>query len=59
MPLKKMLPMVEPNDVVFGGWDISSMPLDKAMKRAQAILIQYYAFGQGNETCAGNSNSIL
>ena len=33
MPINKLVPMVNPDDVVFGGWDISSMPLDKAMAR--------------------------
>ena len=31
MPLKNMLPMADPNDIVFAGWDISGMPLDKAL----------------------------
>jgi len=29
--------MVHPNDIVLGGWDISAMPLDKAMERAQVL----------------------
>lgn len=37
IPFKKMLPMVEPNDLVLGGWDISSMNLGDAMKRAQVL----------------------
>ena len=35
IPFKKMLPMVEPNDLVLGGWDISSANLADAMKRSQ------------------------
>lgn len=37
VPFSSMLPMVHPNDLVFGGWDISSMPLDGAMARAKVL----------------------
>ncbi|GAA6013649.1 hypothetical protein JCM10207_004802 [Rhodosporidiobolus poonsookiae] len=37
VPLSDVLPMVHPNDLVVGGWDISSFPLDKAMRRAQVL----------------------
>mmetsp|Transcript_33559 Transcript_33559/g.84821 ORF Transcript_33559/g.84821 Transcript_33559/m.84821 type:complete len:518 (+) Transcript_33559:68-1621(+) len=37
VPFKDMLPMVAPTDIVIGGWDISSMPLGDAMKRAQVL----------------------
>ena len=37
VPLKNLLPMVEPNDVVVGGWDICSMPLGDAMKKAKVL----------------------
>ena len=37
LPIHDMLPMVHPNDLVIGGWDISSMPLDEAMDRAQVL----------------------
>jgi myo-inositol-1-phosphate synthase len=37
MPLRDILPTVNPNDVVIGGWDISSMNLADAMKRAQVL----------------------
>jgi len=37
IPLADMLPMVHPNDLVLGGWDISSMPLDQAMRRAKVM----------------------
>ncbi|KAI9465242.1 inositol-3-phosphate synthase [Lactarius psammicola] len=36
-PLSDLLPMVHPNDLVLGGWDISSVPLDAAMKRAAVL----------------------
>jgi myo-inositol-1-phosphate synthase len=36
-PLKHMLPMVNPNDVCWGGWDINKMHLGDAMKRAQVL----------------------
>jgi myo-inositol-1-phosphate synthase len=29
--------MVHPNDLVFGGWDISGLPMDKAMERAKVL----------------------
>jgi len=37
VPLKNMLPMVEPNDVEVGGWDISAMPLGDAMKKSKVL----------------------
>ncbi|KAF8434338.1 hypothetical protein L210DRAFT_3410661 [Boletus edulis BED1] len=37
VPICDVLPMVHPNDIVFGGWDISSMPMDKAMERARVL----------------------
>jgi myo-inositol-1-phosphate synthase len=37
IPFKNLLPMVEPNDLVLGGWDISSMNLADSMKRAQVL----------------------
>lgn len=37
IPFSNMLPMVHPNDLVMGGWDISSMNIGDAMKRAQVI----------------------
>jgi len=33
-PFKALLPMVDPNDLVIGGWDISKMDLYNATKRA-------------------------
>jgi len=35
--LKNMVPMVHPNDIVIGGWDISSQNLADAMERAQVF----------------------
>ncbi len=37
IPFKDMLPMVDPSDVVLGGWDISALALGDAMKRAQVL----------------------
>ncbi|KAL0395624.1 UNVERIFIED_CONTAM: Inositol-3-phosphate synthase [Sesamum calycinum] len=36
-PFKSLLPMVNPDDVVFGGWDISNMNLADAMGRAKVL----------------------
>jgi myo-inositol-1-phosphate synthase len=37
IPFKNMLPMVDPNEMVIGGWDISSMSIGDAMKRAKVL----------------------
>ncbi|RUS77491.1 hypothetical protein EGW08_014738 [Elysia chlorotica] len=37
VPFKSMLPMVNANDIVFDGWDISSLNLGDSMKRAQVL----------------------
>ncbi|XP_038632511.1 inositol-3-phosphate synthase 1-B-like [Scyliorhinus canicula] len=37
VPFKDLLPTVNPNDIVFDGWDISSMNLADAMGRAQVL----------------------
>lgn len=37
VPFASLLPMVHPNDLVVGGWDISSMPIADAMGRAQVF----------------------
>jgi myo-inositol-1-phosphate synthase len=37
VPISDVLPMVHPNDLVFGGWDISGLPMDKAMERAKVL----------------------
>lgn len=36
-PFKGLLPMVNPNDIVLGGWDISGLNLAEAMERAQVL----------------------
>lgn len=35
VPFNKLLPMVNPDDIVLGGWDISSLNLAESMERAQ------------------------
>jgi myo-inositol-1-phosphate synthase len=37
IPFHDVLPMVHPNDLVIGGWDISSMNIAAAMDRAQVL----------------------
>jgi myo-inositol-1-phosphate synthase len=37
IPFNEILPMVHPNDLVLGGWDISSMNLADAMNRAKVL----------------------
>ena len=37
LPFHNLLPMVHPNDLVIGGWDISSMNIAQAMDRAQVL----------------------
>ncbi|EGC32229.1 inositol-3-phosphate synthase [Dictyostelium purpureum] len=37
VPLKTVIPMVHPNDIVFGGWDINGANLADAMQRAQVF----------------------
>lgn len=37
VPFNSMLPMVNPNDLIIGGWDINSMALGDAMKRAKVL----------------------
>ncbi|XP_068456699.1 inositol-3-phosphate synthase 1-A-like [Clinocottus analis] len=37
VPICDLLPMVHPNDIVFDGWDISSMDLGSAMERAEVL----------------------
>ena len=37
LPLKDLLPMVDPNDLVVGGWDISATPLGDAMTAAKVL----------------------
>jgi len=37
VPLSSMVPLVNPNDIVIGGWDISNANLADAMKRAKVL----------------------
>ncbi|KAJ3002727.1 hypothetical protein NUW54_g5690 [Trametes sanguinea] len=37
VPISDVLPMVHPNDLVLGGWDISGLRMDEAMTRAQVL----------------------
>jgi myo-inositol-1-phosphate synthase len=37
VPLNRVVPMVHPNDVVLGGWDISKMNLAEAMERSGVL----------------------
>ncbi|KAJ3450607.1 myo-inositol-1 phosphate synthase [Anaeramoeba flamelloides] len=37
VPFKSVLPSVNPNDLVIGGWDINKMNLADAMERAQVL----------------------
>ncbi|CEG42668.1 inositol-3-phosphate synthase [Plasmopara halstedii] len=37
IPFHNLLPMAAPNDLVIGGWDISSLNMAEAMKRAQVL----------------------
>jgi len=37
VPLKAVLPMVDPNEIVWGGWDINSANLADAMQRAKVL----------------------
>ncbi|KAF4739059.1 synthase [Perkinsus olseni] len=36
-PMNKVVPMVDPNEVVLGGWDISGLNMHAAMKRAKVL----------------------
>ena len=36
-PLESVLPLLEPNDIEIGGWDISAMNMGDSMRRAQVI----------------------
>ena len=53
IPFSSMLPMVHPNDLVVGGWDISSMNLADAMKRAKVRTLPQLGFTRCSAThCA-------
>ena len=50
-PFKSLLPMVKPEDLVLGGWDISSLNLADAMERAQVCLHGGSIWLRLNEYC--------
>lgn len=37
MPFSSLLPMVDPSDLVLGGWDISALNIGDAMRRAKVL----------------------
>ena len=37
VPMRDMLPMVDPNEIVYDGWDISSKNLGQAMEDARVL----------------------
>lgn len=37
LPLNKIMPLVNPNDVTISGWDISALNLADSMKRAEVL----------------------
>ncbi|KAJ7652392.1 hypothetical protein DFH06DRAFT_1331030 [Mycena polygramma] len=37
VPISDILPMVHPNDLVLGGWDISGLTMDKSMERSRVL----------------------
>jgi len=36
-PFKTLLPLVDPNELIIGGWDINKLDIYAAMKRAKVI----------------------
>lgn len=44
VPLKSLVPMINPNDIEIDGWDISSLDLGQSMKRAKVIKLWYFLF---------------
>ena len=37
LPMNKILPLVNPDQLVIGGWDINNMNLGEALKRSQVL----------------------
>lgn len=37
VPMKDVVPMLDPNDLIIDGWDISKMNLAESMKRAKVL----------------------
>jgi hypothetical protein len=50
-PFKSLLPMVDPNDFVIGGWDISGLNMAEAMERAKVRLHLVYHAQQPQAAC--------
>lgn len=40
IPMKDLVPMVNPNDIVVDGWDISSLNIGDSMRRAQVLDVE-------------------
>lgn len=40
VPFKSIVPLLDPNDIVLGGWDISKTNLGDAMRRAKVLDVQ-------------------
>lgn len=40
MPMRDLVPMLDPNEIIIDGWDISSLNLADAMRRAKVIDVQ-------------------
>lgn len=52
-PFKNLLPMVDPNDFVIGGWDISGLNMAEAMERAKVRMACRLAVQQHLSSLAG------
>lgn len=37
LPIKEVIPLINPTDLVIGGWDINSLDMAEAMKRAEVF----------------------
>lgn len=37
LPMKDVIPLLDPTELIVGGWDINDVDLGKAMKRAQVF----------------------
>ena len=56
-PMSSLLPMVHPNGLVLGGWDISGMNLAEAMERAQVSLLTVSCQSLSARTHSGLADS--
>lgn len=52
VPMKDIVPMLDPNDLIVDGWDISKMNLAESMKRAKVLEwdVQRQLYDQVNVT---------